>query len=46
MAWPGIPDFSDVVQNPSVCFEDNDLVQGQVAVNPSRLLNKGVHVRN
>ena len=33
MAWPGMPDFSDVVQNPGVCFEDNDLAQGQVAVN-------------
>ena len=37
MAWPGMPDFSDVVQNPAVCFEDNDLVQGQVAVNPRGL---------
>ena len=33
MAWPGMPDFSDVVQNPSVCFEDNDLIQGEIAVN-------------
>ena len=37
MAWPGMPDFSDVVQNPSVCFEDNDLSRGQVAVNPRGL---------
>lgn len=37
MAWPGMPDFSDVVQNPGVCFEDNDLVQGRVAVNPRGL---------
>ena len=32
MAWPGIPDFSDAVQNPGLCFEDNDLVQGDVTV--------------
>ena len=33
MAWPTMPEFYDVVQNPGVCFEDNDLVQGTVALN-------------
>ena len=33
MAWPGMPDFSNVVQNPGVCFEDNDLAQGEIALN-------------
>ena len=37
MAWPGMPNFSDVIQNPIVCFEDDDLSQGKVAVNPKGL---------
>ena len=33
MAWPTMPEFSDVVQNPGVCFEDPDLVYGTTALN-------------
>jgi len=31
--WPESQDFNEVVQNPSICFSDPDLVGGAVAVN-------------
>ncbi len=34
MAWPTMPEFSDVVQNPAVCFENPELAQGETAVTP------------
>ena len=33
MAWPGITDFSEAVQNPRVCFKGADLESGTAAVN-------------
>ncbi len=33
MDWPAPTDFSDAVQNPQQCFEDEDLAQGVTAVN-------------
>ena len=33
MAWPSITEFSEAVQNPSQCFDDDDLRQGEIAVN-------------
>ena len=34
MAWPGITDFSEAVQNPHLCFKGTELEAGTVAVNP------------
>ncbi len=34
MAWPGITDFSEAVQNPHLCFEGEDLEAGSVKLNP------------
>ncbi len=34
MAWPGITDFSEAVQNPHLCFEGADLEAGSVKLNP------------
>ena len=33
MAWPGITDFSEAVQNPHVCFRGTELESGLLAVN-------------
>ena len=33
MAWPSITEFSEAVQNPGLCFDDDDLRQGEIAVN-------------
>ncbi len=33
MAWPGITDFSEAVQNPQLCFKGADLESGTVSVN-------------
>ena len=33
MAWPGITDFSEAVQNPQLCFKGTELEAGAVAVN-------------
>ena len=34
MAWPGITDFSEAVQNPNLCFEGLDLQDSEVSLNP------------
>ena len=34
MAWPGITDFSEAVQNPQLCFQGTDLEGGSVKFNP------------
>ena len=34
MAWPGVTDFSEAVQNPHLCFRGTDLEAGEVSVNP------------
>ena len=33
MAWPGITDFSEAVQNPGLCFRGTDLEGAEVSVN-------------
>ena len=33
MTWPGITDFSEAIQNPSLCFQRTELEAGTVAVN-------------
>ena len=33
MTWPGITDFSEAIQNPSLCFQGTDLETATVAVN-------------
>ena len=33
MPWPGITDFSEAVQNPSLCFKGTELEAGTVSVN-------------
>ena len=33
MPWPGITDFSEVVQNPRLCFKGTDLEAGEVSLN-------------
>ena len=33
MAWPGVTDFSEVVQNPRLCFRGTELEAGTVLVN-------------
>ena len=33
MAWPGITDFSEAIQNPSLCFKGTELEAGTVSVN-------------
>ena len=33
MAWPGITDYSEAIQNPHVCFRGADLEPGLVALN-------------
>ena len=33
MSWPGITDFSEAVQNPSLCFNGTELEDGKVATN-------------
>ena len=33
MAWPGITDFSEALQNPSLCFQGTDLEAATVSVN-------------
>ena len=33
MAWPGITDFSEAVQNPKVCFKGTELESGKVLSN-------------
>lgn len=33
MTWPGITDFSEAIQNPSLCFEGTELEAATVAVN-------------
>ena len=37
MAWPGLTDFSEAVQNPSVCFRGTDLETAQVLSTPRGL---------
>lgn len=34
MAWPGITDFTEAVQNPQLCFQGTDLEGGSVKLNP------------
>ena len=34
MTWPGITDFSEAVQNPSLCFRGTDLEAGEAELNP------------
>ena len=34
MAWPGITDYSEAIQNPPLCFKGADLEAGGVALNP------------
>ena len=34
MAWPGVTDFTEAVQNPRLCFRGTDLEAGEVSVNP------------
>ena len=33
MAWPGITDFSEAIQNPKLCFKGTELEAGAVSVN-------------
>ena len=33
MAWPGITDYSEAIQNPSLCFKGTDLEAGVLATN-------------
>ena len=33
MAWPGITEFSEAIQNPQLCFKGTDLETGTVSVN-------------
>ena len=33
MAWPGITDFSEAIQNPQLCFKGTELEAGAVSVN-------------
>ena len=37
MPWPSYTDFSEAIQNPKVCFEDQDLALGEVALMPRGL---------
>ena len=35
MPWPSLPDFTDAVQNPAVCFDDPELAGGKVEEKPN-----------